>query len=184
MSGQQTPCDVAELGTLFLFEKLDDDQLDRLCREGRVELFEPGPVYTEGDPATCFYVLLEGTVVMSRRVGGDDVEISRTSQRGVYAGAMQAYLNGRNEEVYKGSVRVTEPSRFFVLPHGEVRRHPAGLVPDGRAPAGGHVLRQPEHPAHHRAARAAPRARLAVRGSHARAQQPGRRGGAGHLGAA
>ncbi|MCX5280658.1 ATP-binding protein [Streptomyces sp. NBC_00198] len=116
MSGQQTPCDVAELGTLFLFEKLDDDQLDRLCREGRVELFEPGPVYTEGDPATCFYVLLEGTVVMSRRVGGDDVEISRTSQRGVYAGAMQAYLNGRNEEVYKGSVRVTEPSRFFVLP--------------------------------------------------------------------
>lgn len=110
------PCDVAELSTLFLFEKLDADQLDRLCREGRVELFEPGPVYTEGDPATCFFVLLEGTVVMSRRVGADDVEINRTSQRGVYAGAMQAYLNGRDEEQYKGSLRVTEPSRFFVLP--------------------------------------------------------------------
>ncbi|MFF0186456.1 ATP-binding protein [Streptomyces sp. NPDC005244] len=116
MSGQQLPCDVTELSTLFLFEKLDDDQLGRLCREGRVELFEPGPVYAEGDPATCFYVLLEGTVVMSRRVGADDVEINRTSQRGVYAGAMQAYLSGRNEELYKGSLRVTEPSRFFVLP--------------------------------------------------------------------
>ncbi|WP_406375906.1 ATP-binding protein [Streptomyces sp. NBC_00647] len=116
MSGRPVPCDAAELSTLFLFEKLDDDQLDRLCQEGRTEAFDPGPVYTEGDPATCFYVLLEGTVVMSRRVGADDVEISRTSKRGVYAGAMQAYLSGPNDAQYKGSMRVTEPSRFFVLP--------------------------------------------------------------------
>lgn len=110
------PCDAAELGTLFLFEKLDTDQLARLCREGRVEKFEPGYVYQEGEPATCFFVLLEGTLVMSRRVGADDVEISRTSQRGVYAGAMQAYLAASDQARYKGSVRVTEPSRFFVLP--------------------------------------------------------------------
>lgn len=111
------PCDVGELSTLFLFEKLDADQLDRLCREGRVELFEPGYVYREGEPATCFFVLLEGELVMSRRVGGDDVEINRSSQRGVYAGAMQAYLGGGpDEKNYKGSLRVTEPSRFFILP--------------------------------------------------------------------
>ncbi|MEV6195435.1 ATP-binding protein [Streptomyces sp. NPDC051920] len=116
MSGRPVPCDAAELGTLFLFEKLDDDQLDRLCREGRTEQFDPGPVYTEGEPATCFYVLLEGTIVMSRRVGADDVEINRTSQRGVYAGAMQAYLSDPGDAQYKGSMRVTEPSRFFVLP--------------------------------------------------------------------
>ncbi|MET8291792.1 ATP-binding protein [Streptomyces sp. NPDC005132] len=116
MSPRPLPCDKSELGTLFLFEKLDQDQLERLCREGRVEQFDAGPVYTEGDEATCFYVLLEGTVVMSRRVGADDVEISRSSQRGVYAGAMQAYLNGPDQTFYKGSMRVTEPSRFFVLP--------------------------------------------------------------------
>jgi signal transduction histidine kinase len=116
VSGRPVPCDAAELSTLFLFEKLDGDQLDRLCREGRTEQFDPGPVYTEGDPATCFYVLLEGTLVMSRRVGADDVEINRTSQRGVYAGAMQAYLSDPGDAQYKGSVRVTEPSRFFVLP--------------------------------------------------------------------
>lgn len=110
------PCDAAELGTLFLFEKLDADQLARLCREGRVERFEPGYVYREGEPATCFFVLLEGTLVMSRRVGADDVEINRTSQRGVYAGAMQAYLAMPDQSRYKGSLRVTEPSRFFVLP--------------------------------------------------------------------
>jgi signal transduction histidine kinase len=110
------PCDMAELSTLFLFEKLDADQLERLCREGRVEEFDPGPVYTEGEQATCFFVLLEGTLVMSRRVGGDDVETTRSSQRGVYAGATQAYVGGPDQARYMGSVRVTVPSRFFILP--------------------------------------------------------------------
>jgi signal transduction histidine kinase len=110
------PCSPREIGSLFLFEKLSSEQLGRLCAAGRVELFDPGPVYAEGEPATCFYVMLEGTVVLSRRVGGDDVEINRTSQRGVYAGATQAYLGERVPQVYTSSLRVTEPTRFFVLP--------------------------------------------------------------------
>ncbi|MFE2212026.1 ATP-binding protein [Streptomyces canus] len=116
MSGQLMPCSPGEIGSLFLFEKLTPEQLGQLCAGGRVERFEPGPVYTEGEPATCFYVMIEGTVVLSRRVGGDDVEISRTSQPGVYAGSMQAYLGDRVQQTYNGSMRVTEPSRFFVLP--------------------------------------------------------------------
>jgi signal transduction histidine kinase len=116
MSGQLMPCSPAEIGSLFLFEKLSPEQLGRLCGEGRVEKFEPGPVYAEGEPATCFYVMIEGTVVLSRRVGGDDVEVTRTSQRGVYAGSMQAYLGDRVQQTYNNSMRVTEPSRFFVLP--------------------------------------------------------------------
>ncbi|MFG3200977.1 ATP-binding protein [Streptomyces sp. NPDC048192] len=116
MSGRIMPCSPKEISSLFLFEKLSPEQLGRLCSEGRVELFEPGPVYTEGDPATCFFVMIEGTVVLSRRVAGDDVEVTRTSQRGVYAGAMQAYLGDRVRQVYNNSMRVTEPSRFFVLP--------------------------------------------------------------------
>ncbi len=109
-------CLPEEIGSLFLFEKLTPGQLGRLCEAGRVERYEPGTVYAEGDPATCFYVMVEGTVVLSRRVGGDDVEVTRTSQRGVYAGAMQAYLGDRVPQVYNNSLRVTEPTRFFVLP--------------------------------------------------------------------
>jgi signal transduction histidine kinase len=109
------PCSAPELRTLFLFEKLADDQLAWLCERGHVELLEPGPVYTEGDPATCFYVLIEGALVMSSRVGADDVEVVRTDQRGVYAGAWHAYLGDRLPQVYKNSLRVTESSRFFVL---------------------------------------------------------------------
>ena len=116
MSGQVLPCSPQEIGTLFLFEKLTPEQLGRLCCDGQVEQFEAGPVYTEGDPATCFYVMIEGTVVLSRRVGEDDVEVARTSQRGVYTGAMQAYIGDRVQQVYLNSMRVTEPTRFFVLP--------------------------------------------------------------------
>jgi signal transduction histidine kinase len=108
-------CGVDELRTLFLFEKLTDDQLQWLCERGHVELISPGPVYAEGAPAECFYVLLEGTVVMSRRVGPDDVEVGRTSDRGVYSGAWLAYMGDRVPQVYNASMRAVEPSRFFVL---------------------------------------------------------------------
>ncbi|MCF3148456.1 ATP-binding protein [Streptomyces platensis] len=116
MSSRSMPCSQQELGSLFLFEELAPDQLALLCREGRVEEFAPGPVYGEGDAATCFYVLLEGTLVLSRRVGDYDVEINRSSSRGVYAGAFQAYLGDRLRQVYNSSLRVIEPTRFFVLP--------------------------------------------------------------------
>jgi signal transduction histidine kinase len=109
------PCSADELRALFLFEKLSDDQLAWLCQKGRVELVEPGPVYAEGDPAESFYVLLGGTVVMSRRIGTDDIEVGRASSPGVYAGAFVAYLGDRVPQVYINSLRVTERSRFFVL---------------------------------------------------------------------
>jgi signal transduction histidine kinase len=110
-----TGCDPAELRTLFLFDKLEDEQLDRLCREGHVEITEPGPVFTEGDPAENLYVLIEGTLVTSRRVGGDDIDINSTSMKGVYTGAYMAYLGDRVPQVYQNSARITEPSRLYVL---------------------------------------------------------------------
>ncbi|HNF04587.1 MAG TPA: ATP-binding protein [Mycobacterium sp.] len=107
-------CAPDELRTLFLFEALTDDQLQTLCENGHIGVFEPGPICQEGDPATCFYVLLDGEVVMSKRSGGVDIETGRTSQRGVYCGAWSAYVPGE-EHLYEASVRVTKPSRFFVL---------------------------------------------------------------------
>jgi signal transduction histidine kinase len=120
MTGPDQPmlCSADELRTLFLFEKLTDEQLGWLCREGSVVSLDPGPVYTEGDPATCFYVLLDGTLVLSRRVGADDIEVNRTSERGVYSGAFYAYLGDRVPQLYNNSLRVTEPTRFFVLDAG------------------------------------------------------------------
>jgi signal transduction histidine kinase len=112
---QSLRCSADELRMLFLFEKLTGEQLAWLCSHGHVERIEPGQVYAEGEPAHCLYVLLDGALVLSRRVGADDVEVVRTSERGVYAGAFFAYLGDRVPQVYNNSLRVTEPSRFFVL---------------------------------------------------------------------
>src|SRR3954466_3480930 len=103
-----------ELRTLFLFEALSDEQLKMLCDNGHIQTFEPGPVVVEGEAATCFYVLLDGELVMSKRSAGVDIVTSQTSQRGVYCGAWSAYIPGE-VQVYNASVRVTKPSRFFVL---------------------------------------------------------------------
>ncbi|PQP25377.1 ATP-binding protein [Rhodococcus opacus] len=111
----QLPCNPPELRTLFLFEKLTDHQLEQLCEKGHVELIEPGPVFAEGEVATCFYVLIEGELVLSKLSGGEEIEFSRTSQRGVYSGAWQSYLGDRAPQTYTASMRVTAPSKFFVL---------------------------------------------------------------------
>jgi signal transduction histidine kinase len=110
----KTPCDADELRTLFLFEALSDDQLATLCAEGHIQEFLPGPIIVEGEPATCFYVLIEGELAMSKLSGGTAIETNRTSQRGVYCGAWRAFTGG-NQKLYDASVHVTKPSRFFVM---------------------------------------------------------------------
>jgi signal transduction histidine kinase len=103
------------LRSLFLFEALPDDRLQYLCDHGTVVQAEPGWLYRQGDPASCFYVLLDGCLVMSRRVGDDEVEVNRTTFRGSYVGAWTAYLGDLVPQVYDQSVRVTETSTFFEL---------------------------------------------------------------------
>ncbi len=107
-------CDADELRTLFLFEHLNDEQLATLCADGEIEHYEPGPICVEGEPATCFYVLIEGELAMSKLSGGQDIETNRTSHRGVYCGAWQAFT-GEKQQLYTTSVHVTKPSRFFVM---------------------------------------------------------------------
>ena len=105
-----------ELRGLFLFEALDDEQLDWLVEHGWVaELGSGETVFTEGERAEAFVVLLSGTVALSRKVGADDVQTMRTDQVGVYMGAVQAYLSALGEPGYLQSCRVVSDARFFVL---------------------------------------------------------------------
>src|SRR5246127_1280961 len=110
----KTPCEPDELRTLFLFEALTDEQLAVLCTNGHIEDYQPGPICIEGEPATCFYVLIDGELAMSKLSGGQDIETTRTSQRGVYCGAWKAFTS-QPQQSYDASVHVTKPSRFFVM---------------------------------------------------------------------
>ncbi|WP_055588405.1 ATP-binding protein [Streptacidiphilus griseoplanus] len=110
----------AELRTLFLFERLEDEQLEWLAERIRVDHRAAGTtVFSEGEPATCLFVLLSGAVAMSRRLHGDDIEVSRTDQRGVYAGATQSYLGDQVEQVYPHTLRAIVDCDFAVLPADE-----------------------------------------------------------------
>ena len=103
-----------ELRELFLFESLDDEQLDWLSERAGRGAGARRQVYREGEPATCFFVLLAGTISMQRRVENTDVEISRTDQVGVYAGATQAFMPGE-DPVYLNSVLAVTDCRFWVI---------------------------------------------------------------------
>ncbi len=110
----EVPCEPDVLRTLFLFEALTDEQLAVLCANGHIDEYQPGPICVEGEPATCFYVLVEGELALSKLSGGQDIETTRTSQRGAYCGAWRAFT-GKQQQSYDTSVHVTKPSRFFVM---------------------------------------------------------------------
>jgi signal transduction histidine kinase len=108
-----------ELRGLFLFEDLSDDQLAWVAANGDVVDCPAGAeVSVEGEPAECFFVLLEGTLSMVRLVGGSEVETVRTDHRGVYSGAVQFYFGDRLEQRYPATVRAVTDCRFLALPAG------------------------------------------------------------------
>ncbi|WP_052371685.1 ATP-binding protein [Amycolatopsis taiwanensis] len=104
---------------LFLFESLDDDQLDWILAHAKVEHYPAGTtVITEGEPATCFYVLLSGALRMTQTVSGAEVETTRSDQRGAYCGATR-FFYGQNQERYTASVHTLSDLTFLTLPAAE-----------------------------------------------------------------
>jgi signal transduction histidine kinase len=111
----------AELRALFLFADLTDEQLDWVSRHGDVVASPAGTdVSVEGEPAECFFVLLEGTMTMSRLVAGTEVETVRTSSRGVFSGAVQFYFGDQITQRYPATVRAVTDCRFLALPADEL----------------------------------------------------------------
>jgi signal transduction histidine kinase len=105
------------LRELFLFEKLSDEQLAYFAQRGEVRSYPAGvTVYAAGEPATTLFVLLEGTLSMTVRAGGAEVETLRTDYRGAYAGAFFAYLDVPSARSYTASVRAVTGCRFWELP--------------------------------------------------------------------
>jgi signal transduction histidine kinase len=121
MTGRLGPDALREL---FLFEKLNDEQLAWLAERGEVAGYEAGSVvYRVGEPATRLFVLLEGTLSMLMRAGGTEIEVNRTDHRGTYAGAFMAFLDPLPmSRSYAGTVRAVTGCRFWVLPAADFSR--------------------------------------------------------------
>ena len=114
MNDHLTP---SQLRELFLFADLDDEQLAWVAAHGDVVETPAGEdVVVEGEPARCFHVLLSGVISMSRTIGGDRVETTRTEQVGAYFGAVQFYLDDESARRYPASVRAVTDCALLALP--------------------------------------------------------------------
>jgi signal transduction histidine kinase len=113
-----------ELRTLFLFEELSDEHLQWLAERGRiVEYAEGAVIHAEGAPASCFFVLLSGTLAMSSRVQGGEIELFRSDYRGSYTGAFDAPIADRGiPQLYPGTARAVTDCRLFELPAADFGR--------------------------------------------------------------
>ena len=104
------------LRELFLFEKLSDEQLAWLAVRGEIGIYPAGAtVYSAGEPATRLFVLLDGTLSVSVRAGGTEIEMNRTDHRGTYVGAFLAYLDLPLARLYVGTLRAVTGCRFWEL---------------------------------------------------------------------
>jgi signal transduction histidine kinase len=114
----------AELRTLFLFEQLHDAQLAWLAARGRVVEYPAGAtIHAEGSPASCFMVLLSGTLAMYKRVQGGEIELMRTDYYGAYTGAFDAYVPDRGvPKVYLSTGRAVTECRLFEIPADDFGR--------------------------------------------------------------
>ena len=112
-----------QLRELFLFTELSEEQLCWVNENAdEVEFAAGSQVTEEGEPARCFWVLLSGTIAMSRTIGGERVEISRTDQLGSYFGAVTFYLDESLENGYGAAVRAITDLRVLALPAGKFAR--------------------------------------------------------------
>ena len=105
--------DVDELRGIELFTGLTDDQLAELASGGYELEFDPGDViFTEGDRADEWWVLLSGSLDLVRRVGREDVVVARMDVPGRWAGGFRAW---DDNGVYLATGRGAEPGRVLRL---------------------------------------------------------------------
>src|SRR6478609_8151254 len=162
--------DPADLRRLALFDGLSDEQVAALADAGAIVAVEPGVVlFGEGEAAEAWWVLLDGTIALVRRIGREDTVVAQMDVPGRWAGGFRAWdengtylATGRGAE---GPVRRVVPLRRppdrRPLPHGPLDR-----VDRASAQLADH----PRHPGR----RTGARAQQPGVGGHPRRRRPGR----------
>ncbi len=109
-----------QLRELFLFAELSDEQLAWISDHGDVvEVAMGSTLASEGEAASCFFVLLSGQIAMSKTIGGNPVETTRSDYRGAYFGAVQFYLDDESTREYGATVRAVSDAVLLALPARE-----------------------------------------------------------------
>jgi signal transduction histidine kinase len=124
---------VDDLRPLSLFEGLTDDQLGELLAGGAEVPVEPGVVlFTEGEHADFWWVLLDGSIELVKHVGREDTVVARMDLPGRWAGGFRAW---DDQGVYLATGRGKAPGRVLRVPATTLRS-----LSDAWFPFGGHLI--------------------------------------------
>jgi len=106
--------EVAELRALPLLAGLDDAQLAQLAAAGEEVRFAPGDeLFQGGHPAESWWLLLDGSLELSRRVGHEDTVVGTMSNPGQWAGGFRAW---DPHGVYMATARAASTGRLLRVP--------------------------------------------------------------------
>ncbi|MGH1563300.1 sensor histidine kinase [Mumia sp. DW29H23] len=103
-----------ELRALPLFDGMPDAQLEELVALGDEVAIEPGEVlFREGEDADAWWLLVDGVIALSRRVGREETIVRRMEVPGQWAGGFRAWdAHGR----YLATGRGERPGRLLRVP--------------------------------------------------------------------
>jgi signal transduction histidine kinase len=122
-----------DLRSAVLTRELSDKQLRELMGAGHEVSFGPGDeLFHEGRPADEMWVLLDGTIELSRRSGGQQVAVATMKERGQWAGGFTAWTATGADAGYRASGRALAAGRAFVIPSAELGRLVGGWLPFGK----------------------------------------------------
>jgi signal transduction histidine kinase len=125
---------VEELRSLSIFDGVTDDQLTELIEGGTEVSVEPGvDLFHQGEHADFWWVLVEGSIDLVRRVGREETVVARLDVPGRWAGGFRAW---DEHGVYLATGRGTGGGRVLRVP-AEVLRE----LTNAWFPLGGHLIR-------------------------------------------
>ena len=105
---------VDDLRGLELLAGLTDAQLTELLEGGTEVRIEPGVLlFTEGEHADYWWVLVDGAIELSRRVGREENVVGRLDVPGRWAGGFRAW---DERGVYLASGRGVQEGRVLRVP--------------------------------------------------------------------
>jgi signal transduction histidine kinase len=109
---------IDELRELAIFEKVSDERLEQLLKVGRTIEIEPGlQLFTEGEPADDWWVLVEGAVDLFRTVGREEARVGQMLP-GRWAGGFRAW---DEDGVYLATGRGVDFGRLLKVPAADLR---------------------------------------------------------------
>ena len=123
-----------ELRVLPLLAGLGDDQLASLAAAGEEVRFAPGDeVFRGGQPADVWWLLLDGTLELVRRVGSEETAVGQMGTPGQWAGGFRAW---DPHGVYMATARAVTPGRMLAVPAEAL-----GELAQSWFPFGAHLIR-------------------------------------------